>query len=168
MIYARKMKKWGSFCLYLSMFLVATIGHTHDRPVKPVSFGDILFDVNGIALRKSSKETLKTNAQIVIALQNTTILIQGHADQRGGAEYNMAWNDKCTNTVKNYLIAEVVHPDRIKMVSYGEEQPQCTEKKETCWQLNRRVHFIVLEESPASSGHSDLVDPMENNDTPHE
>ena len=143
------MKKWGSFCLYLSMFLVATIGHTHDTAKGPVvvSFGDIFFDLEGYNLRESSQKIIETNAQIVNALQSATILIQGYADSRGSTEYNAILAERRAKAVLRYFIANNVDEDRIKIVSYGEEKPQCLEDTEDCWQLNRRIHIIVTEEA---------------------
>ena len=112
-------------------------------PVKVVSFGDVFFDLDDVALRDSSKEVLQTNAEIIIALKNSVITIQGHADQRGTSEYNLVLGDKRAKQVLRYLIASGVDEERIRTLSYGEEQPQCDQNEEECWQLNRRVHFIV-------------------------
>ena len=112
-------------------------------PVKVVSFGDVFFDFNNTALRDSSKEVLQTNAEIIIALKDAVISIQGHADQRGTTEYNLVLGEQRAKAVLRYLIAEGVDESKIKTISYGEEQPQCNQNNENCRQQNRRVHFIV-------------------------
>ncbi len=109
------------------------------------SLKDVYFDFDTTTLVPSSKERLQKNIEIVNALPNAIIQLQGHADARETNEYNLILGDKRANAIKRYLMADGrIDGDRIQTLSYGEEQPQCTESAEACWQLNRRVHFIVL------------------------
>ena len=69
------------------------------------------------------------------------LIIEGHADERGSAEYNLALGDKRASAAKDFLVQLGVAGDRIKTISYGKERPQCTEANEECWQKNRRAHL---------------------------
>jgi len=72
-----------------------------------------------------------------------TIIVEGHADERGSAEYNLGLADRRASAAKEYVVQLGVPGDRLKTVSYGKERPQCTESEESCWQKNRRAHFSV-------------------------
>jgi peptidoglycan-associated lipoprotein len=69
------------------------------------------------------------------------IVIEGHCDERGSAEYNLGLGDRRSTNAKEFLVQLGIPADRVKLVSYGKERPQCTESQEECWQKNRRVHF---------------------------
>lgn len=73
----------------------------------------------------------------------SVILIEGHADERGTNEYNLALGERRAKAAMNYLVAQGVPANRITVISYGEERPLCTERTEDCWARNRRVHFLV-------------------------
>ncbi len=70
-------------------------------------------------------------------------MIEGHCDERGSAEYNLALGDRRANSAKEFLQELGVPADRLSVISYGKERPQCTEHNEECWQKNRRVHFTA-------------------------
>ncbi len=74
---------------------------------------------------------------------NSLILIEGHCDERGTNEYNLALGERRAKSTMNYLVSQGVRANRITLISYGEERPQCTEKTEACWTKNRRAHFLV-------------------------
>jgi peptidoglycan-associated lipoprotein len=76
-------------------------------------------------------------------LTSVRISVEGHADERGSGEYNLALGDRRANAVKSYLVNLGVATDRINVVSKGKESPFCTESNESCWQQNRRGHFVV-------------------------
>ena len=69
--------------------------------------------------------------------------IEGHCDERGTNEYNLALGAKRAESVKRYLIDLEISPDRLSTTSYGEELPTCKEQNESCWAKNRRAHFVV-------------------------
>ena len=72
-----------------------------------------------------------------------SVTLEGHCDERGSTEYNLALGDNRASAVKNALVAAGVPTDRIKTVSFGKEKPFCTESSESCWQQNRRGHFVL-------------------------
>ena len=71
------------------------------------------------------------------------ILIEGHADERGTNEYNLALGEWRAKSAMNYLVSRGVQAGRMTLISYGEERPLCSEKNEDCWSRNRRAHFLV-------------------------
>jgi peptidoglycan-associated lipoprotein len=69
--------------------------------------------------------------------------VEGHADERGSAEYNLGLADRRASAARDFLTQLGVSAERLKSVSYGKEKPQCTEASEDCWQRNRRAHFAA-------------------------
>ena len=78
---------------------------------------------------------------ILADFPNASIVVEGHCDERGSAEYNLGLGDRRASSAKDFLVQLGVPADRLKTISYGKERPQCTEANESCWQKNRRVHF---------------------------
>ena len=72
---------------------------------------------------------------------NFSVVVEGHCDERGSAEYNLALGDRRATAAKDFLVQLGVPADRLKTISYGKERPQCTEASEDCWQKNRRAHL---------------------------
>jgi len=105
-------------------------------------FNDIYFDFDSHALSKPSQTTLIELATWLIN-NNAIALLEGHCDDRGTSEYNLALGDRRAASAKNFLLANGIDPRKIETVSYGEERPQCKQQTEDCWAKNRRVHFIV-------------------------
>lgn len=106
---------------------------------------DAYFDYDSSAIREDARAVLSRNADVLKSLfaeyPNATVVIEGHADERGSAEYNLGLADRRATAAKEFLVQLGVPADRLKPVSYGEERPQCTESNEGCWQKNRRAHF---------------------------
>ena len=73
----------------------------------------------------------------------TKVMVEGHADTRGTAEYNLALGERRAAAVRDYLVSLGVAADRITIVSKGKEAPFCSEETEACWQQNRRGHFLI-------------------------
>jgi len=71
------------------------------------------------------------------------VLIEGHTDERGTAEYNLALGERRAKSAMNYLVAHGIDASRFSLVSYGKERPVCTERTEACWAKNRRDHFLT-------------------------
>ena len=71
------------------------------------------------------------------------VTIEGHADERGTNEYNLALGERRANAVSDYLGSLGVAGDRLRTISYGEERPVCTESDESCWSQNRRAHMVI-------------------------
>jgi peptidoglycan-associated lipoprotein len=103
---------------------------------------DIFFDYDKYDIRTDQQGSLQGDAQFLQQHSGIHITIEGHCDERGSTEYNLALGTNRADTVKNALIQAGVAGDRIKTFSYGKEKPFCTESNETCWQQNRRGHFV--------------------------
>lgn len=118
------------------------------RP-RPSEFGavsaleDIHFDFDKYAIRRADARILDENARWMKANHGSTILIEGHADERGTNEYNLALGDRRAKATMSYLVAQGVQASRIILISYGEERPLCKERNEGCWAKNRRAHFLA-------------------------
>jgi peptidoglycan-associated lipoprotein len=102
----------------------------------------IHFDFDKSDIRPGDAKILDGNAAYLKANPSQIILIEGHCDERGTNEYNLALGERRARTTLNYLVAQGVPANRITTVSYGEERPLCTEKTETCWAENRRATFL--------------------------
>ena len=85
---------------------------------------------------------MQGDAQFLQQHANIHITIEGHSDERGSTEYNLALGTNRADAVKNALIQAGIAGDRIKTITMGKEKPFCTESNETCWQQNRRGHFV--------------------------
>lgn len=90
--------------------------------------------------------TLKKVASYLQKYPKLRVIIEGHCDERGTNEYNFALGQKRADSAKQYLITLGIISSRIDIISYGEEKPLCTEQNESCWQKNRRAHFVFIEE----------------------
>jgi len=97
-------------------------------------------------LRADAQRAAAANAELLKRIfaqdSNFTVVIEGHCDERGSTEYNLALGDRRASAVKDALVAGGVNASRIKTISYGKEKPFCTESNEACWQQNRRGHFV--------------------------
>ena len=102
---------------------------------------DIFFDFDKTEIRSDQHSTIQRNASFLTNHPNVAVTVEGHCDERGSIEYNIALGDKRANVVKETLVASGVNAGNIKTLSYGKEQPVCTEHEESCWQQNRRGHF---------------------------
>ena len=103
--------------------------------------GDAYFDLDQSTLREDGRGVLSRNADWLKRWTTTRITVEGHADSRGTAEYNLALGQKRATSAKDYLVSLGVAADRITVVSKGKEQPVCTEENEACWQQNRPGSF---------------------------
>jgi len=105
---------------------------------------DAYFDYDKSNLRDDGRSALTQDAGVLKQLftDNTglNLVLEGHADERGSAEYNLGLADRRATAAKEFLIEMGVSGEHLKPVSYGKERPQCTESNETCWQKNRRAH----------------------------
>lgn len=107
-------------------------------------FNDIHFDFDKYDIRPDAKPILQSVAEWLMKNKPADLLIEGHCDERGTNEYNLALGDRRAKAAKDSLIALGIPSGRINSISYGEEKPLCTEQTEECWQKNRRAHFVVL------------------------
>ena len=111
---------------------------------------DIYFDFDSYDLSAETRETLKANAAWLRDNPSVTMDIEGHCDERGSSDYNMALGAKRAEAAKDYLITLGVAASRLSTTSYGEETPVCEEHTEECWQKNRRDRFVMQPIEPAS------------------
>jgi peptidoglycan-associated lipoprotein len=103
---------------------------------------DAYFDYDKADIRADAKDALGRTAEFFRNYPQLRVTIEGHCDERGSTEYNLALGDRRANAVKQYLVSLGISADRLTTVSYGKEKPFCMESNETCWQENRRGHFI--------------------------
>jgi peptidoglycan-associated lipoprotein len=101
------------------------------------------FDYDKADIRADSRDVLAANATWLKKYPKVQFTIEGHADERGTAQYNLALGDRRANAAKDYLVSLGVDASRIKTVSYGKERPFASEHDEDSWQKNRRAHFVV-------------------------
>jgi peptidoglycan-associated lipoprotein len=106
------------------------------------SVRDIYFDYDKSDIRSDQQASIQADAQFLMQHTNINFTIEGHCDDRGSTEYNLALGDQRASSVKNALVTLGVNASRIKTISYGKEKPFCMEDNEACWQQNRRGHFV--------------------------
>ena len=106
---------------------------------------DVYFNYDKYDLSEDGKKEVKTLADILTKNKKVTVSIEGHCDERGTNEYNLALGDRRAKVVKDFLIALNIPASRIDLISYGEEKPVCSDSTEACWAKNRRAHFVLAE-----------------------
>jgi peptidoglycan-associated lipoprotein len=117
-----------------------------NRQGKPPAEGplkDIYFDFDQYALRPDSREVLKSHAAWLKKNASAQVEVEGHCDDRGTGEYNLALGAKRAQTARDYLVTLGVPASRITTISYGKELPVCREQTEECWRRNRHDRFVV-------------------------
>jgi len=105
---------------------------------------DIHFDFDEYNVRPEDAEALKDNAALLMKYPSFKIQIEGHCDERGTVEYNLALGERRADSTKKYLVSLGVSPDRIATISYGEERPLDPGHNEEAWAKNRRAHTVIL------------------------
>jgi peptidoglycan-associated lipoprotein len=103
----------------------------------------IYFDFDRYDIRPADAKVLDANAQWLKSNAEQLVLIEGHCDERGTNEYNLALGERRAKSTMNYLVSQGVQASRITIISYGEERPVCSQKNEECWSKNRRSQFLV-------------------------
>jgi peptidoglycan-associated lipoprotein len=121
---------------------------TATSPSSPLQ--DSFFAFDRYDLEESARATLKANAEWMKANPSTKVQIEGHCDERGTNEYNMALGAKRAQAARDYLVTLGIGADRLSTISYGEEVPVCKESNETCWAKNRRARSVILGGKPTS------------------
>ena len=104
---------------------------------------DAFFDYDKANLRDDARTALAADSQWLKRYAAFQILVEGHCDERGTEEYNVALGEKRAAAVKEYLASLGVDSGRVRLVSYGKDRPFCTDDNENCWQDNRRGHFVI-------------------------
>jgi peptidoglycan-associated lipoprotein len=104
---------------------------------------DVLFDYDKSDVRSDQAPTAHNDAAFLAQHPSIKVVVEGHCDDRGSEEYNLALGTSRAESVKRALLQEGVAADRIKTVSYGKEKPFCTQDNDQCWQQNRIDHFDI-------------------------
>jgi peptidoglycan-associated lipoprotein len=104
---------------------------------------DIHFDFDKSSLTPAAQAILRDKAAYLMANTNVSVIIEGHCDERGTNEYNMALGDRRAGSAKNFLVDLGIASGRLTTISYGEEKPVDSGSNEAAWAKNRRAHFVV-------------------------
>jgi peptidoglycan-associated lipoprotein len=104
---------------------------------------DAYFDFNKSDIRGDARSNLTKTAEFLRSYPQIRVTIEGHCDERGSTEYNIGLGERRAQAAKNYLVSLGISADRMDTVSWGKERPFCTEHDESCWQQNRRAHFVA-------------------------
>jgi peptidoglycan-associated lipoprotein len=115
-----------------------SIQELFDRDVK-----DAYFDYDKADIRTDARDALSQTAQFLRSYPQVKIVVEGHCDERGSTEYNLALGDRRASAAKQFLVSLGITADRLETVSYGKEKPFCSASTEECWQQNRRAHFVM-------------------------
>ncbi|MDP2306796.1 MAG: OmpA family protein [Pseudomonadota bacterium] len=107
------------------------------------NFGRVFFDLDAATLTSEGKSALEANAAIMNDYSDIKLEVQGHADERGTTDYNLALGQKRADAVVQYLLAKGISSSRVKNVSYGEERPLDGQSSERAWSSNRRAEFRI-------------------------
>ena len=121
------------------------------------NFIRVNFDYDSYSVNAAARDALAANAKIMSDHPNLTLQVQGHCDERGTTEYNMALGSKRADAVRKVLTSQGVAPSRVKTISYGEERPLMNQATETAWSENRRAEFSISWPSSASSSEVSSV-----------
>jgi peptidoglycan-associated lipoprotein len=116
-------------------------------PITPASspLKDVMFDFDRYDLSADARATLRANADWLRSNPSARVEIEGHCDERGTNEYNLALGAKRAQAAREFLSSLGISPDRLSTISYGEEIPVCREHDEQCWKQNRRARFVILQ-----------------------
>lgn len=109
----------------------------------PLVFNDVYFEYNSSIIREDARPQLETIAEWLKDRRNVALMIEGHCDERGSKEYNLALGEQRALAVRRYLTGLGVDADRVYTVSYGEEKPKVDGHDDQAWSENRRAHFLI-------------------------
>jgi peptidoglycan-associated lipoprotein len=114
-----------------------------DEELFAANVKDIFFDYDSYAVRADAQQQVTANAAFLKQHPTWKFTIEGHCDERGSTEYNLALGDSRANATRDALTQNGVSAANVKTISYGKEKPFCNESNEACWQQNRRAHFVL-------------------------
>ena len=112
-------------------------------PAAPAPLKDVFFDYDQATIRDDQKAALNDNVGWLKGNTGAKVLLEGHCDERGTAEYNLALGERRAKAVKDYLVAAGVAADRVSTISYGKERPFDLGHDQSAWKWNRRGHFVL-------------------------
>ena len=104
---------------------------------------DVYFAFDDFSLNDDARGKLARNADLLKGQPRLALTVEGHCDERGTSEYNLALGERRASAVKSYLSSLGVGAERMRTLSYGSERPVCTEHEESCWSQNRRAHMVI-------------------------
>src|SRR3954452_20819978 len=104
---------------------------------------DVFFELDQSNVREDARPALQKDADWLKKYSSVQVTLEGHCDSRGSAEYNLGLGSRRATAVRDYLVNLGVPASRVTVVSKGKEQPFCTDENESCWQQNRRGHFVI-------------------------
>jgi peptidoglycan-associated lipoprotein len=110
---------------------------------------DVHYDFDSAAIREADRAVLAKNAEVLKKFDFLKVTVEGHCDERGTVEYNLALGERRSKASYDYLVSLGVPAERLKTVSYGKEVPVCQESSEDCWARNRRAKFTVTGKTAA-------------------
>lgn len=115
-----------------------------DNPESLLSKRHIFFDFDQYNIRPEGRDVIAAHAAYLRSHSSARVTLEGHADERGSREYNLALGERRSSSVSSALSAQGASGNQQELVSYGEERPYCTESDEACWQRNRRVEIVYI------------------------
>jgi peptidoglycan-associated lipoprotein len=104
---------------------------------------DAYFDLDKADIRADARTALMKTGEFLRSYPQVKVTLEGHCDERGSTEYNLALGDRRAQAAKDFLVSLGIPADRMQTVSYGKERPFCMDHNEACWQQNRRAHFVM-------------------------
>jgi len=104
---------------------------------------DAYFEYDKADIREDARTALSKTAEFLRSYPQVKVTLEGHCDERGSTEYNIALGDRRAQAAKDFLVSLGVTADRVQTVSYGKERPFCSDHNEDCWKQNRRGHFVM-------------------------
>ena len=111
-------------------------------------FDEVFFDLDKSEIREADRAILSKNAETLKKFDFLRVTVEGHCDERGSVDYNLALGERRARAAFDYLVSLGVPEDRLRTVSYGKEVPTCSASTEECWQANRRAKFTVSGKTP--------------------
>ncbi len=120
----------------------SSTGNESDAALFSQNVKDVFFDYDSYDISSQYQATIQSDARFLQQHPNMKFMIEGHCDERGSIEYNLALGDNRANATKKALVQAGIAATRMRTISYGKEKPFCTESTESCWQQNRRAHFV--------------------------
>ena len=114
-----------------------------EEDLEPLVLEDVFFDYDKYSIKSEFKDVLEANAKLLLLRSEAVLVIEGHCDERGTAEYNLALGEKRAKAVMDFFLAYGVDAERLSMISYGEERPFERGNDEAAWAMNRRAHKAI-------------------------
>lgn len=116
-----------------------------EEDLEPLVLEDVFFDFDKYTIKSEFKGVLEANAKLLLLRSDEVLVIEGHCDERGTAEYNLALGEKRAKAAMDFFLAYGIDADRLSIISYGEERPFDYGHDEDAWGMNRRAHMKIKE-----------------------